>query len=349
MKPCRPKHNRPQSPAPQRGVFFARCFCAVFALAVFTSSALAEVYISTQQLAQRIEAEQRRVTLAVNQTDAQTDAADGDWHAGVRPLLILHVEHDRTGYDTAHLAGAVFFEGRSTYDYDRDIGGCLPPTEKLAELLAEHGVTANHDIVLYGEAAGLFPARVYAALAVFGLDENARMLDGHKRVWIAEGRPTTADVTAPNPAPPLVIPADTGRVLRHGPPDNWDRTTVTLDARVPTAYSGKNTLPKSDLRGHLPGSVNLPWIPLIENMKQPRLVDDAEALLRDAIQAGSEPGQSAPRVIVLDDRGNAAPVLFAIARHFGWDAYWDERGVLGRLADGQSVVTSPTPSSAATP
>ena len=54
-------------------------------------------------------------------------------------------------------------------------------------------------VVAYDDADGMFAARLWWSLNYYG-HTNVVVLDGGWNKWIAEGRPTTADVAALTPA-----------------------------------------------------------------------------------------------------------------------------------------------------
>ncbi|MEM8494016.1 MAG: rhodanese-like domain-containing protein [Planctomycetota bacterium] len=330
-----------ESPAPTRGVFLwlrlgvGTCafvaFCVLLATLAMTRPAAGEVFVTPEQLAQRIAAEPQR--------DPATDV-EGDWHAAVRPLVIVHVGHGRKGYDRGHISGAIYVEGRETYASRDGVDTVLPTPNAFADWLGNHGIGPDMDVLLYGDAAGVFPARVYAGLNMLGLDTHARLLDGHLREWVAEGRTVSTEATPARE--PIVVPVSglAARKTTHA-------DALVLDARAPKSFAGDARVPETEQRGHIAGSINLPWRRLIPDITRPVMIADAERMIADAIDGHAE----GTMLMTTDDRGNGSAVLFAIVKHFGWDAVWDERGLPGYALDGGALVTpvNPVPSTDATP
>ncbi len=373
----------------------------VFCLLLLTlGPAGAEVFVSPNQLAQRIAAEAQRINQPAHSDEAR---AEGTWHAGVRPLVIVHVGHGRGGYDRGHLPGAVYVEGRDMYATRDGHDTLLPTAKDFAAWLRSHGLGPDMDLLLYGDAAGIFPARVYLGLTLLGLDEHTRLLDGHLREWVAQGRATTTDATQREPVVVQPPRYTSHRVLREGlalhlfnlydqrqrdaerertaqiiePVARVPLTPVVLDARSPDAFAGDKRLPDTEQRGHVPLSVNLPWRDLVPDINRPTIVPDAEARILTAVRHGLEARQPHPQtrplmllreaeghpfaddlrmqakflqsIIVTDDRGNGSAVLYAILRHHGWQAIWDERGLPGYVAQGGRLIVPPAPSTDAKP
>ncbi|MEM1446235.1 MAG: rhodanese-like domain-containing protein [Planctomycetota bacterium] len=321
-------HPNLGSPAKPRGAFLWLrlgvgasafvAFCVLLAALAMTRPAMGEVFVTTEQLAQRIAAEAQRTQ----------DTGDGDWHDAVRPLVIVHVGHGRRGYDRGHIPGAIYVEGRETYAERDGIKTVLPTPEDFAVRLGQHGLGPGTDLLLYGDAAGVFPARMYAGLSMLGLDENARLLDGHLREWLAQERAVSTESSAREP-----ITFDV-----RARPAWFPNGAQIVDSRSTDAFAGDKAIPGTDARGHLPNSVNLPWRTLIPDIKRPTLVLDASERLREAL------GPSRLRsFVVLDDRGNGSAVLFAILRHSMYSVDWDDRGLGGRAMDGEAFVKSDAP------
>ena len=74
----------------------------------------------------------------------------------------------------------------------------LGPAE-FGELFGSRGISNDHTIVLYGDRNNWFAAYTYWYLKYYGHD-NVRLMNGPREKWISEGRPTSTDVPAYEPA-----------------------------------------------------------------------------------------------------------------------------------------------------
>ncbi len=338
----------------------------------------AEVYISTQRVADRLafesrieageaerpashestseQAERKAETADVPETQPLTPPPS-NFDNALRPLRIFHVGHGRLGYDRGHLPGAVYLDVHDFY-VDRDgLKNQLPDPDDLVELLSAHGVGPGMDLLLYGDAAGIFPARVYVALSMIGLDEHAYILDGQLKRWAKERRKIDTDTTGIDAPRRVVVPAHPRRApdmsrLSHSRVvrsldanqaaeaklltpfhlDNRPFAKVVIDARSPRQFAGNASIKGIDARGHLPDATNLAWTDLIADAQDPVLAEDAAERIAQLLPVPNA------RVLAHDETGNQASVLFAVLRHFGVDAYFDERGIVGYVRDGGTLV-----------
>ena len=131
----------------------------------------------------------------------------------------------------------------------------IAPPERYAAVMRRIGVGDDTFVVAYDDANGMFAARLWWSLNYYG-HTNVAVLDGGWNKWIAEGRPTTADIphdravgvqAKPNPA-----------IFRTGAQvlERIDGDQQLIDVRSPEEFAGKASRAKRG--GHIPGAVNLP-------------------------------------------------------------------------------------------
>ncbi|WP_026316629.1 sulfurtransferase [Actinokineospora enzanensis] len=183
---------------------------------------------------------------------------------GARPPVLLDIRWrlggppGREEYAAGHLPGAVFL------DLDADLaappgdGGRhpLPAPEDLQRVLRAAGVRADSPVVAYDGDNGSVAARAWWLLRWAGHREVA-VLDGGYAAWVAEGRPVTTDVPAPEPGDIEVHPGAMP-VLDADEAAALARDGVLLDARAPERYRG-DVEPVDPQAGHVPGAVNAPF------------------------------------------------------------------------------------------
>jgi thiosulfate/3-mercaptopyruvate sulfurtransferase len=179
--------------------------------------------------------------------------------------VVLDCRHDlaqpargRAEYLAAHLPGARFLH------LDEDLSGPktgangrhpLPDPAAFRAALGRAGVGDGAQVVAYDDQGGMVAARLWWMLRWLGHDEVA-VLDGGWTRWVAEGRPTTAEVPAPRPAtftgePDPRATVDAAFLLgRLGQP-----AVVVLDARAPDRHRGQNET-IDPVGGRIPGSRN---------------------------------------------------------------------------------------------
>ncbi len=177
-------------------------------------------------------------------------------------VRIIEVSVDAGAFDQGHIPGAValnWFRDLEEHPV-RDIVG----KEKMEQLLARAGVNADTTVVLYGDNNNWFATYAYWLLKYYG-HRDARIMNGGRKKWIAEGRPLTKEPTKVSAGsyraaePTRHIRALRDQVLAG----NGSR--VLVDVRSPQEFSGEllapENLPQEGAQrgGHIPGALNIPW------------------------------------------------------------------------------------------
>jgi thiosulfate/3-mercaptopyruvate sulfurtransferase len=189
------------------------------------------------------------------------------------------------------------------------------------------GIGDDTHVVVYDHAGGQFATRLWWALTFYGHDAVS-VLDGGWAKWTAEGRPTSAGISEPEPA------AFTPR-----PRSGWRKEAedllaaggdaLVLDARDEGQYTGAVVRGQSR-GGRVPGAAHLHADSLFDPESGTFLSD--EELARSLREAGVSEDKDEP-VVAYCNGGVAATVpLFALHR-LGYrrlavyDGSWNEWGV----------------------
>jgi thiosulfate/3-mercaptopyruvate sulfurtransferase len=207
----------------------------------------------------------------------------------------------------------------------------LPSPEKFAARMRKLGIGDGSRVVVYDSNNLMGSARVWWTFRVFGHKDTA-ILDGGLAKWLAEGRPVNDD-----PPPPrerhftarfdhslvrdkeqLLLNLESGReqVLDA-------RSAGRFHAREPEIWPGRRG-------GHIPGSLNLPFLELIDPTAKTLLA--ADQLLAKFRAAEIDFGKP---VVTSCGSGITAAVL-AFALHLTghrdvavYDGSWAEWGLPG--------------------
>jgi thiosulfate/3-mercaptopyruvate sulfurtransferase len=190
---------------------------------------------------------------------------DADWalqHLDDPNVRFVEVDVDTAAYDEGHIPGAVAWNWTSQLSdgLRRDIVG----REELQELLRASGIGPGTTIVLYGDNNNWFAAWAYWQLKLFGVD-NLRILNGGRKLWVAQGLATSTDV--PNHAPTDIEvgePNFSHRAFRDDVLAQIDAGAL-VDVRSPAEFNGELLAPAAlpqegaQRAGHVPGAANIPW------------------------------------------------------------------------------------------
>jgi thiosulfate/3-mercaptopyruvate sulfurtransferase len=200
---------------------------------------------------------------------ANPDAlVDGDWlqaHLNDAGIRIVESNEDVLLYDTGHIPGAVHIDWRGDLQ-DNVMRDYIAP-EAFAEVCAKNGITPGTTVIFYGDKSNWWAAYALWAFQLFG-HTRAKLLDGGRDKWRADGRPMTRDKPvyprAKYPAPPKRRDAEI-RAFFEDALAQMNAKKPLIDVRSPGEYRGEIThMPEYPqegvLRGgHIPGARSVPW------------------------------------------------------------------------------------------
>jgi thiosulfate/3-mercaptopyruvate sulfurtransferase len=180
---------------------------------------------------------------------------------GVR---VVEVSEDVTLYDKGHIPGAVHFNWQT--QLQDSVRRDWITTEQLERLLGDSGIGNDTTVVLYGDKNNWFATYTFWLFAIHGV-ERARVLNGGRAKWIAEGRPLATEVPSyPRAAFRAKAPDLSIRAFRDQVRERLGRAGVALvDVRSPQEFSGEliamPAYPQEGAQrgGHIPGAQSIPW------------------------------------------------------------------------------------------
>lgn len=226
---------------------------------------------------------------------------------------------DGTGaavFDAGHLPGASYLDWRTELNDppSEETGHALrlAPVQAIKSFMRRAGVGDATTLVLYDDTLGLYAARAWWSLRVYGF-ESARILDGGFPAWVAESRPLSTGLL-PHPEaafrprlnPRLRLTTTDVRSLL-GSPD-----AQIIDGRAVPEYRGHEG--NARRLGHIPGAVNVPVGAMHEPGSQ-RLLD-ADAIRTLLTRATVTKGR---RLICYDGSGVGAAKLAFVLTLMGYD------------------------------
>ncbi|MBG6180133.1 sulfurtransferase [Arthrobacter sp. CAN_A1] len=201
-------------------------------------------------------------------------------------LVVVESDEDVLLYNTGHIPGSVKVDWHT--DLNDEVTRDYVDGAAFARLMSAKGISRDSTVVIYGDKSNWWAAYALWVFTLFG-HEDVRLLDGGRDKWLAEGRPTTTDVPAPqstdypvverNDAP---IRAYLGDVLDHlGKP--------LIDVRSLDEYTGARThMPaypeEGALRGgHIPTAASVPWARAAAEDGTFRSRSELDAIYRDEV------------------------------------------------------------------
>ncbi|MFN3333001.1 MAG: sulfurtransferase [Caldilinea sp.] len=179
-------------------------------------------------------------------------------------IRLVESNEDVLLYDTGHIPGAVKVDWHN--DLNDPVVRDYISKERFEALMSRLGIANDTTVIFYGDKNNWWATYAYWVFQLFG-HTNAKIIDGGRAKWVAEGRPLTRETpTYPpttyvaqerNDAPIRAFREDVLAHVRTGLP--------LVDVRSPGEYKGE-LLHMADypqegaLRGgHIPGAKNVPW------------------------------------------------------------------------------------------
>jgi thiosulfate/3-mercaptopyruvate sulfurtransferase len=179
-------------------------------------------------------------------------------------IRIIESDEDVLLYDLGHIRNAQKVDWH--LDLNDDIVRDYVSPEQFEKLLRSKGIDESTTVVFYGDKNNWWATYAFWVFKLFGF-ENARVLDGGRIKWEAEGRELVTEVpkfaATSYKAPERndsKIRAFRDEALAHS-----KAKKPLVDVRSPDEFSGKKThMPEYPqegvLRGgHIPGAKSVPW------------------------------------------------------------------------------------------
>jgi thiosulfate/3-mercaptopyruvate sulfurtransferase len=178
---------------------------------------------------------------------------------------VIEVDYDpENAYRQGHLQGAGLIWWKQ--DINDPITRDIISKSQFEDLLSRNGVTAQSEVILYGDFNNWFAAFVFWIFKYYG-HEKVQIMNGGRKKWEIESRSYTKDepqiprtnyVAQPPNEGLRAYLFDVRRALEKS-------DTVLVDVRSPKEFSGEVTAPAeypmehAQRGGHIPNANNIPW------------------------------------------------------------------------------------------
>ncbi len=178
-------------------------------------------------------------------------------------VRLVEVDVDSNAFHEGHIPGAIAWAWNSQLcdTTRRDILS----REAFEQLMSQSGIDNDTTVVLYGDSNNWFAAWAFWQMKIYG-HQDARILNGGRKKWLAEGRDLTREEAHPKPAHYRAANADLSlrAFLPQAQSASREQCAALVDVRSPQEFSGEILappgLPETCQRGgHIPGARNIPW------------------------------------------------------------------------------------------
>ncbi|CVB24102.1 3-mercaptopyruvate sulfurtransferase [Serratia marcescens] len=168
-------------------------------------------------------------------------------------------------FERGHIPGAVYFDIDEVADKSTALPHMLPTAAEFAAAAGQLGISERDTLVIYDEGNQFSAPRGWWTFRNFGA-ERVYVLDEGLNGWIAQGQ---ALATGPTQPAPQTFNArfNADAVVDMRQVEQALGTPVQiLDARAAPRFYAEAPEPRPGLhRGHIPGSINIPYGELLEN------------------------------------------------------------------------------------
>ena len=193
---------------------------------------------------------------------------DTDWVSKNQPsgnLKLVEVDYDpENGYKKGHIKGASLIWWKR--DINDPITRDIVDKKQFEALMSKNGITADSQVVLYGDFNNWFAAFVFWVFKYYG-HKNVKIMNGGRKKWELEKKQYTTEEPKIATTNYVAQPPDEGlRAYLFDVRRALSKKEVALvDVRSPKEFTGEITAPPeypmehAQRGGHVPGAQNIPW------------------------------------------------------------------------------------------
>ena len=258
-------------------------------------------------------------------------------HLNDPDLRILEADEDVLLYDVAHVPRA------QKVDWHEDLNDHVVrdyvSREQFQEILRAKGIDEKTSVIFYGDKNNWWATYAFWVFQLFGF-KNAKVLDGGRAKWEAEGRPMVTEVptfSRSNYEAPArsdsAIRAFNAEVRAH-----MEARRPLIDVRSPQEYTGERTHmaeypQEGTLRGgHIPGARSVPWARAANPDGSFKSADDLRAIYEQ--EQGLRPNDDVIAYCRIGERSShtwfVLTYLLGYDRVRNYDGSWTEWGNMVR-------------------
>jgi thiosulfate/3-mercaptopyruvate sulfurtransferase len=263
-----------------------------------------------------------------------------DWveeHRNDPNVRIVESDEDVLLYDMGHIPGAVKIDWQG--DLQDQLVRDYIKADKFEAICSRSGIGNDTAVVFYGDKSNWWACYAFWAFKLFG-HKDCRVMNGGRKLWIDQKRPTTTDVPR-YPATQYKVQGSHEseiRTFRDAVLEHSKGGRPLLDVRSPKEFTGEKLhmedYPQEGaLRGgHIPGAVNVPWSRAVNEDGTFKSVEDLKAIYEKEV--GLKPTDDVVAYCRIGERSSLTwfvlTYLLGYKKVRNYDGSWCEWGNLVR-------------------
>ncbi len=167
-------------------------------------------------------------------------------------------------YLEEHIQGAGFIDLINDWsDTDSALNHTLPPLDALCKAIGDSGISQDDEVILYSSGHLMWATRAWWCLHYAG-HTNIKVLNGNIRAWRKAGLPCESGRHEFAKAEFFGSPKSAVFTNTHGVEAGLAQNTCTINALTTPLYEGTGDF-FYKRRGHIPGSLSLPFSDVLDN------------------------------------------------------------------------------------
>ena len=263
-----------------------------------------------------------------------------DWveqHLDDPKVRIVESDEDVLLYDMGHVPGSVKVDWQG--DLQDQLIRDYIDADKFAAICSRAGITPETTVVFYGDKSNWWACYALWAFKLFG-HKDCRVLNGGRKLWLDQKRPTTTEVPQYAPTRYTVGARDESaiRAFRDEVLSHSKSGKPLLDVRSPKEFTGERTHMEDypnegSLRGgHIPGAVSVPWARAVNDDGTFKTAEELKAIYQGEV--GLKPGDDIVAYCRIGERSSLTwfvlTYLLGYPKVRNYDGSWCEWGNLVR-------------------
>ncbi|MFT4147754.1 MAG: sulfurtransferase [Micrococcaceae bacterium] len=253
-----------------------------------------------------------------------------------KDIVIVESDEDVLLYEAGHIPGAVKIDWHT--DLNDPVIRDYIDGNKFSELMESKGISKDTTVIFYGDKANWWAAYALWVFELFG-HTNAKLMDGGRDLWIAEGREMTREKPQVTPVHYPTVGRNDIKIRAYLPDVLDHLGKAMIDVRSPQEYTGERThMPdypeEGALRGgHIPGAASVPWSQAANEDGTFKSADELKEIYID--QAGLTEGSKVIAYCRIGERSSHTWFVLKYLLGFrsvrNYDGSWTEYGNVVRV------------------